>query len=110
MLTFKDGKLHELATIFMLAWPYGYPQIMSSYAFETDSQSTPSDSLGNTRRIYGRSGMTNCGREWICEHRHRAIANMVGFRNSTHPTPKSATGGVMRIIRLRLVWAIAVLW
>ncbi|MBD2314652.1 alpha amylase C-terminal domain-containing protein [Desertifilum sp. FACHB-1129] len=88
VLTFKDGKLHELATIFMLAWPYGYPQIMSSYAFETDSQGPPSDSLGNTRRIYGRSGMANCGREWICEHRHRAIANMVGFRNSTHPTPQ----------------------
>lgn len=88
VLTFKDGKLHELATVFMLAWPYGYPKIMSSYDFATDSQGPPSDGQGNTRRIYGISGIANCGLEWICEHRQRAIANMVGFRNYTATTPQ----------------------
>lgn len=82
VLTFKDGQLHHLATLFMLAFPYGYPQIMSSYAFENDAQGPPSDAEGNTQNIYN-NGKVNCFQEWICEHRIPAIANLVGFRNYT---------------------------
>ncbi|MGD9265119.1 MAG: alpha-amylase family glycosyl hydrolase, partial [Lysobacterales bacterium] len=33
-LSHKQGALYELANVFMLAWPYGYPMVMSSYVFE----------------------------------------------------------------------------
>ena len=34
-LTYHNGPTYDLANVFMLAWPYGYPVIMSSYAFNT---------------------------------------------------------------------------
>ncbi|ABX06697.1 MAG TPA: ATPase [Herpetosiphon sp.] len=77
VVTFKDGKLYELANVFALAWPYGYPQVMSSYNFSNGDQGPPSSNVynGNT---------ADCGgSNWVCEHRWRGIANMVGFRNYT---------------------------
>ena len=35
---YADGPYFELASVFLLAWPYGYPSILSSYAFD---RSTP---------------------------------------------------------------------
>jgi alpha-amylase len=81
-LTYKDGTLYDLANIFMLAFPYGYPMVMSSYEFSHPDQGPPSDAHGQTRSIY-RQGQLTCFREWKCEHRRQAIANMVGFRNYT---------------------------
>ena len=40
-LTYKDGVRYDLANVFMLAWPYGYPQVMSSFAFSSDDQGPP---------------------------------------------------------------------
>ncbi|NET48788.1 MAG: ATPase, partial [Merismopedia sp. SIO2A8] len=64
-------------------WPYGYPRVMSSYAFTTESQGPPSDPGGRTHDIYGAEGKPNCFKEWKCEHRWRSITNMVAFRNAT---------------------------
>lgn len=33
-LTYKDGRLYTLASVFMLGFPYGYPKVMSSYYFD----------------------------------------------------------------------------
>merc|ERR1712232_1184511 len=33
VLTYKDGTVYTMANVFMLAWPYGYPKVMSSYQF-----------------------------------------------------------------------------
>ena len=77
VVTFKDGSLYNLANVFALAWPYGYPQVMSSYNFSNGDQGPPNSNVynGNT---------TDCGgSNWVCEHRWRGIANMVGFRNYT---------------------------
>jgi alpha-amylase len=82
VVTYKDGKLYDLANVFMLAWPYGYPKVMSSYAFSDGDQGPPSDANGNTNDIYV-NGTPNCFNEWKCEHRWRPIANMVAFRNYT---------------------------
>lgn len=82
VLTFKDGQLYDLGNVFMLAWPYGYPKVMSSYAFSTENQGPPADAAGNTRGPWA-TGAVSCGGEWICEHRRRAIANMVLFHNVT---------------------------
>jgi len=68
----------------MLAWPYGYPKIMSSYNFDNSDQGPPSDAYGNTKPVYNADGSMNCfGSEWKCEHRWQPIANMVQFRNET---------------------------
>lgn len=79
VLTHREWDVYELANIFMLAWPYGYPMVMSSYRFSDSDQGPPSappvDDQGN------------CSAEWVCEHREPAIAAMVGFRKQTHGQP-----------------------
>jgi alpha-amylase len=87
VLTHKDGRLYELASILMLAWPYGYPQIMSSYAFPHGDASSgpPSDRDGRTENVncMDISQSVTANRGWVCEHRWNSIAAMVGFRNAT---------------------------
>lgn len=82
VVTYKDGALYDIANVYMLAWPYGYPKIMSSYDFNDNSEGPPSDANGNTNTIYS-NGTPNCFNEWKCEHRWQPIANMVAFRNHT---------------------------
>ena len=74
-LTYKDSnEVYALGEIFQLAYPYGYPKVMSSYFFEDHDQGPPENgpNTGNA-----------CGSAWVCEHRWRSVANMVGFRNAT---------------------------
>lgn len=85
-LTYKNGKLYELANVFMLAYPYGYPDLMSSYTFLDSEQGPPADANGNTYSVY-RNGEAVCFEEWQCEHRWQAIANMVSFRNHSSAAP-----------------------
>jgi alpha-amylase len=90
-LTYKENNNHfvyTLANVFMMAWPYGYPQIMSSYEFSDFNQGPPADAKGQTSAIYpdAKSTQPNCFREWKCEHRWREIGNMVAFRNATAKT------------------------
>lgn len=80
VLTYKDGQLYRLGNIFMLAWHYGAPKVMSSYAFSNNDQGPPSDGYGNTNAVTCFSG------GWVCEHRYTEIANMVGFANATRGT------------------------
>jgi alpha-amylase len=73
-ITHKDGaNLNNIAHVFMMGWPYGYPKIMSSYDWVDHDQGPPS------------SGASACNNGWLCEHRIRAIKNMVAFRNNTSP-------------------------
>lgn len=81
-LTYKDRQLHTLAIIFMLAYPYGKPRIMSSYAFADSEQGPPADSSGRTQTVYA-PDFLGCGEAWICEHRQPAVAAMVKFRSVT---------------------------
>jgi alpha-amylase len=93
-LTYHNGPTYDLANVFMLAWPYGYPVLMSSYAFNTSSAfdtsyGPPFDpSTGATVGPWARGGsQPACSNQavggWVCEHRFRPIGNMVGFRNAT---------------------------
>lgn len=73
IITYKDGgNLNTLAHVFMMGWPYGYPEIMSSYDWSSSDQGPPS------------AGASTCANGWLCEHRTRAIANMVAFANNTN--------------------------
>ncbi|MGF1524984.1 MAG: alpha-amylase family protein [Leptolyngbyaceae cyanobacterium] len=86
-LTYKDGQLYTLATIFMLAYPYGKPRIMSSYAFANSEQGPPADVDGRTRTVYGPDEL-GCGEAWVCEHRQPAVAAMVRFHTTTQSVPE----------------------
>jgi len=73
IITHKDGaNLNVLAHVFMMAWPYGYPEIMSSYDWSDHDQGPPT------------TGASACNNGWLCEHRIRGIKNMVAFRNNTN--------------------------
>jgi alpha-amylase len=86
-LTHQERPLYLLANVFMLAHPYGTPQVMSSYAFVDSDQGPPADGLGQTRPVHQGEADT-CFQAWVCEHRWTAIAQMVGFRNATAATPE----------------------
>ncbi|MBK8469250.1 MAG: alpha-amylase family protein [Actinomycetales bacterium] len=76
VLTFKQPRLYALANVFMLAWPYGEPTVMSSYEFTNPDAGPPeTDPRGTTKA-------TTCGSDgWVCEHRWQSIEGMVGFHN-----------------------------
>jgi alpha-amylase len=90
-LSYMNGQVYRLAEIWMLAQPYGYPIIMSSYAFDAATQA--GRDLGPPPGANG-AGLQSCtgidsatvGR-WVCEHRDVAIAGMVGFRRVTAGAP-----------------------
>jgi len=87
LLSHKGSRIYELASVFMLAHPYGYPKIMSSYYFKNFDQGPPSVS------VHGQDGEIRCGghpehvsgrpgKPWVCEHRWPSLANMVGWRRT----------------------------
>ena len=83
---YRDGQTYRLANVWMLAQPYGYPSIMSSYAFDRGSQAgrdmgPPSDASGNTNAVTCASSLESATiGQWVCEHRDPYIASMVRFR------------------------------
>jgi alpha-amylase len=68
----------------MLAQPYGYPSILSSYPFDCpvgNSMGPPSDAGGNTNDLTCSSSLeTATIGKWVCEHRDPYLRNMVRFR------------------------------
>ena len=74
VVNYKDGRRYELAVAFMLAHPYGYPLVMSSYAFETDQDGPPAMSPHDDG---------GCGQAWVCEHRRELTIAMLKFREAT---------------------------
>jgi alpha-amylase len=94
---YQDGAPYDLATVFLLAWPYGYPSLMSSFAFDRTTSAgmalgPPSDSMGHTNAIYAAGSKTpNCAADphnpaagsWVCQHRDAFVAPMLAFRKAT---------------------------
>ncbi|WP_413287713.1 alpha-amylase [Bdellovibrio sp. HCB337] len=70
-----------LAQIFMLAWPYGYPQLYSGYKFNNFDDGPPVDANLRTLGILDNQDL--CVSPWTCEHREASVAAMVEFRNQT---------------------------
>ncbi|WP_027342591.1 alpha-amylase [Hamadaea tsunoensis] len=78
-LTYKDGALHTLATAFMLAYPYGTPLVMSSFAFDDYDQGPPAAKDGTTLPVV-------CAPQaFVCEH--RTVLPLVRFRAVTGDAP-----------------------
>lgn len=84
LLTFRDGPLYELAQIFMLAWPYGYPQILSSYFFKPGEEDfgPPVDAHGKLLSPFPIQ-QQKCQAGWLCQHRRSWASGMAQFRNAT---------------------------
>ncbi len=83
-ISYRDGQVFRLANVWMLAQPYGYPSILSSFAFiypAGNSTGPPSDANGNTNDVTCANviELAQLG-QWVCEHRDPYILNMVGFR------------------------------
>ncbi|XP_048219733.1 alpha-amylase 2B-like [Perognathus longimembris pacificus] len=94
ILTFWDARLYKMAVGFMLAHPYGFTRVMSSYHwpryFENgkdvnDWVGPPSNN--ETIKEVTINPDTTCGNGWVCEHRWRQIRNMVAFRNVVDGQP-----------------------
>eukprot|EP00735_Rhodelphis_limneticus_P009863 TRINITY_DN2885_c1_g2::TRINITY_DN2885_c1_g2_i1::g.5408::m.5408 TRINITY_DN2885_c1_g2::TRINITY_DN2885_c1_g2_i1::g.5408 ORF type:complete len:515 (-),score=51.74,sp/P00687/AMY1_MOUSE/49.90/1e-156,Alpha-amylase/PF00128.19/2e-20,Alpha-amylase_C/PF02806.13/6.9e-09 TRINITY_DN2885_c1_g2_i1:344-1888(-) len=84
LVTFWMPREYTIANIFMLAWPYGFTQVMSSYYWPRNIQSDGSDKndwMGPLSTSDGKTSDIKCDANlWICEHRWPAIAAMVRFR------------------------------
>ncbi|MFP8941272.1 carbohydrate-binding module family 20 domain-containing protein [Streptomyces fenghuangensis] len=70
-LNYKDGANYTLANVFMLAWPYGSPDVHSGYEWSDKDAGPPSG--GNVTACYSGG--------WKCQHAWREISSMVAFRN-----------------------------
>jgi alpha-amylase len=83
-ISYRDGNTFRLANVWMLAQPYGYPSILSSYAFDCpagNDMGPPSDANGNTNAVTCASSLeTATVGQWVCEHRDPYIVGMVAFR------------------------------
>ncbi|WP_155374287.1 alpha-amylase [Catellatospora vulcania] len=83
-LTHADGPLHTLAVQFMLAWPYGTPLVMSSFAYDGFDDGPPADAAGRTRSVV-------CdGKAFVCEHRLPAVRALLSWREAVGDAPVTA--------------------
>jgi len=64
-LTYKDGDTYKLANAFMLAHPYGAPNVYSGYEWSDKDAGPPSGDDG-----------------WTDMHAQKTVTGMVGFRNA----------------------------
>jgi alpha-amylase len=90
-ISYRDGQIFRLANVWLLAQPYGYPTILSSYAFDYpvgNAMGPPSDASGNTRSVICATRLeTATVGQWVCEHRDGYIREMVRFRDHVAGTP-----------------------
>jgi alpha-amylase len=75
-LNYKYGADYTLANVFMLAWPYGSPDINSGYEWTSTDAGPPNGGTVNACYSDG----------WKCQHAWRQIANMVALRNTASGT------------------------
>ncbi len=75
-LNYKSGADYTLANVFMLAWPYGSPNVYSGYEFSDTDQGPPNGGTVNACYSDG----------WKCQHAWPQIIDMVAFHNAVAGT------------------------
>ena len=75
-LNYKAGATYTLANVFLLAWPYGAPNVFSGYEWSDPDAGPP---LGGAVSACYSNG-------WKCQHAWTPISGMVGFRNAVAGT------------------------
>ena len=93
-LWFRDGQLYRLANVWMLAQPYGYPSILSGYAFDRSSQlgrdqGPPLTAAGTKSVVCPAAIEAAANGEWVCEHRDPVLRAMVRFRREVAGTDQN---------------------
>ncbi|MFD3739953.1 carbohydrate-binding module family 20 domain-containing protein [Streptomyces sp. NPDC058629] len=71
-LNYKNGSAYTLANVFLLAWPYGSPDVHSGYEFSNYDAGPPNGGQVNACYADG----------WKCQHDWREVSSMVGLRNA----------------------------
>ncbi|WP_030932392.1 alpha-amylase [Streptomyces sp. NRRL S-646] len=72
-LNYKNGANYTLANVFMLAYPYGAPDINSGYEWSDTDAGPPNNGQVDA-----------CWQDgWKCQHAWPEIVRMVAFRNAT---------------------------
>ncbi|MFI5838768.1 alpha-amylase family protein [Catenuloplanes sp. NPDC051500] len=75
-LNYKHGADYTLANVFMLAWPYGAPDVNSGYEWSNKDAGPPNG-----------GAVTACWADgWKCQHAWPQIENMVALRNAAGDT------------------------
>lgn len=77
VLTYKDGRRYALANAFMLAWPYGTPNVYSGYKFDTHDEGAPGATDTSVPNV-----TCGAGSKWQCTQRWTSIRGMIGFYNA----------------------------
>jgi len=89
-ISYRDGQTFRLANVWMLAQPYGYPSVLSSYAFACPSQNSMgprSDAAGWTLPVSCAANLESAViGDWVCEHRDPYVRAMVRFRHTVAGT------------------------
>ncbi|MDN3577002.1 alpha-amylase family protein [Chitinimonas viridis] len=85
-ISYRDGAAYRLAHVWMLAQPYGYPSVMSSYGFDRNSQAGRDAGPPAPAACASALEAASVG-SWVCEHRDPLIANMVAFRRAVAGAP-----------------------
>jgi alpha-amylase len=75
-LSYKSGADYTLANVFMLAWPYGSPNVYSGYEFSDTDAGPPNGGAVNACYQDG----------WKCQHAWPQIIDMVAFHNAVAGT------------------------
>jgi alpha-amylase len=88
-ISYRDGAIYRLANIWMLAQPYGYPKVMSSYSFDLTTAGRDAGPPGTAPGCASSLEAVTTTGQWVCEHRDPAIANMVAFRHAVAGTAET---------------------
>ena len=83
-ISYRDGNVFRVANVWMLAQPYGYPSILSSYAFvrprRTRWDRRRTRAAGRCPSRCASSLEAAADDQFVCEHRDPYILHMVAFR------------------------------
>lgn len=90
---YRDGAAYRLANVWMLGQGYGYPVVMSGYAFDRSTQA------GRDAGPPAPAATVPCAAsfeaavvgQWTCDHRDPWIVAMVGFRKAMAGTEVTRT-------------------
>ncbi|KAG8905423.1 hypothetical protein FRB99_008969 [Tulasnella sp. 403] len=79
-ITYKDpNNMYTLASVFMLGFNFGTPQVFSGYEWTDRDAGGPNGLYGTCDGEHGVNG-------WVCQHRWPAVAAMVLFYNKVQET------------------------
>jgi len=88
-ISYRDGAVYRLANVWMLSQPYGYPSVMSSYAFDRTTPAGRDAGPPATGPGCASSLESASIGQWVCEHRDPVIAGMIVFRRAVAGTAQT---------------------